>query len=136
VFEPFGYINKQLLKDFNKPSVLWGIDGDWMVNYLDKGKSFYPTDHCGVIRVKNNEIHPRYLTWVLHQAGKEVRFSRNHRASIDRIKGLSINVPSIKLQQQLITEIEKLEKQISAAKIIIASAAEQKQAVMDQYLKE
>jgi len=32
----------------------------------------------------------------------------------------------------LISEIEKLEKQISEAKIIIASAVEKKQAVMDK----
>lgn len=32
VFEPFGKTDSSLLTDFSKPSVLWGIDGDWMVN--------------------------------------------------------------------------------------------------------
>ena len=105
VFEPFGFINKELLKDFDSPSVLWGIDGDWMVNYIEKEKPFYPTDHCGVLRIKGKEIHPRYLTWVLGRAGKEVRFSRNHRASIDRIKGLSIKAPTLELQKQLVEKM-------------------------------
>ena len=135
VFDPFGFINKELLKDFDKPTVLWGIDGDWMVNYIEKGNPFYPTDHCGVLRVKGKEIHPRYLTWVLNRAGKEVRFSRNHRASIDRIKGLSIKVPTFELQKKLAEKTEKLENRISEAKIIIESASDKKQKVMDKYLK-
>jgi len=116
VFEPFGLIDDTLLTDFSSPSVLWGIDGDWMVNYIEKGNSFYPTDHCGVIRVKGNEVHPRYLTWVLEEAGKNIRFSRTHRASTARIKGLSINVPSYKLQEDFVNKIEKIEKQIINAK--------------------
>ncbi|RLD58398.1 MAG: type I restriction endonuclease subunit M [Bacteroidetes bacterium] len=135
VFEPFGFINKELLKDFDKPTVLWGIDGDWIVNYIEKENPFYPTDHCGVLRVKGKEIHPRYLTFVLDKAGQEVRFSRNHRASIDRIKGLSIKAPSFAIQKQFTEKVEKLEKKISEAKLIIESATEKKQKVMDKYLK-
>lgn len=135
VFNPFGYVNKDLLKNFDKPSVVWGIDGDWMVNFINKNIPFYPTDHCGVLRVKGNEVNPRYLMWLLDKAGEAVHFSRNHRASIDRIKGLSIKVPLIDLQEQLVSKVEKQEKQISAAKIVIANAAEKKQAIMDKYLK-
>jgi restriction endonuclease S subunit len=56
--------------------------------------------------------------------------------SVKNIKPVTIPIPPLNKQQQLITEIEKLEKQISTAKIIIASAVEKKQAVMDKYLKE
>ncbi len=135
VFQPFGLIDKELLIDFDKPSILWGIDGDWMVNYIEKEQPFYPTDHCGVLRIKGNEIHPRYLTMALDKAGQEVRFSRNHRASIDRIKGLSIKVPSFKIQEQLADKIEKLEKQIFEAKEILNSSSKKKQKIMDEYLK-
>ena len=135
VFEPFGYINKTLLKDFSKPSVLWGIDGDWMVNYIEKDKPFYPTDHCGILRVKGKEIDPRYLTFALEKAGKEVRFSRNHRASIDRIKGLTIKTPDYKLQKQFADNVEKLEIQIKQAREVINQAKEKKQAILDKYLK-
>lgn len=135
VFEPFGLINKELLQNFDQPSVLWGIDGDWMVNYIEKGKPFYPTDHCGVLRVKDKEVHPRYLAFALDKAGKEVRFSRNHRASIDRIKGLSIKVPSYDIQLQFAKKVDELETEISEANKIIESTKGKKQAILDKYLK-
>lgn len=34
VFKPFGYTDSLLFNDFNLSSVLWGIDGDWMTNYI------------------------------------------------------------------------------------------------------
>lgn len=61
VFEEFGRTNKQLITDFSMPSILWGIDGDWMVNLLPSGMPFYPTDHCGILRIKINDIVPEYL---------------------------------------------------------------------------
>ena len=62
VYEEFGKINKQNITDFSSPSVIWGIDGDWMVNYIDKNHPFYPTDHCGVLRMQI----PAHLT--MHSA--------------------------------------------------------------------
>lgn len=29
VKKPFGFIDKEILKDYTNESVLWGIDGDW-----------------------------------------------------------------------------------------------------------
>lgn len=116
VFEPFGLIDKHLLKDYDSPSVLWGIDGDWMVNYIEKSQPFYPTDHCGVIRIKGKDLHPRYFSWVLEHVGRSVRFSRTYRASTARLKSLSINVPSYKIQEKIVKKIEAVEAQIAKAK--------------------
>lgn len=116
VFQEFGYINKELLDNFELPSVIWGIDGDWMVNYIEKHTPFYPTDHCGVIRVRSEDINPRYLTWALEKLGQSVRFSRTHRASMSRIKALSIQVPSIEAQNELVNKILSLEDKIFEAK--------------------
>lgn len=135
VFEPFGFINKELLKDFDKSSVIWGIDGDWMVNHIKENQAFYPTDHCGVLRVKGDDINPRYLTWLLDKAGQEVHFSRNHRASIDRIKGLSVSVPTIQEQDNLVAKIEKLEQKIKKAQETFAKAPQKKQRILDNHLK-
>ena len=134
VFEPFGTIDKDLLKDFSMPSVLWGIDGDWMVNYLKKEQPFYPTDHCGVLRVKTDELHPRYLAWVLKQEGDKVRFSRTHRASIDRIKGIIVKAPSKKEQEILVKKVQKLEEKITKAQKIVENSSEKKQAILKKYL--
>jgi type I restriction enzyme M protein len=134
VFEPFGNIDKYFITDFDVPSVLWGIDGDWMVNYLAANKPFYPTDHCGVLRVKTGEILPRYLTWILNKEGVEKGFSRNFRASVNRIRGLSVKVPPIPDQQKIVSTIEKLEKEIQSLQDQLAQVAGQKEACVKKYL--
>jgi type I restriction enzyme M protein len=134
VIEPFGNINKLLIDDFNKPSVLWGIDGDWMVSYVPEGYPFYPTDHCGVLRVKNNLVNEKYLAFVLEKEGKAFGFSRTKRASIDRIKGIKISVPTLSEQEKTVSEIEKIETQIEALEKEIAEIPKQKEAILKKWL--
>ena len=134
VMEPFGLIDKYLLTDFSKPSIVWGIDGDWMVNYIPSNEPFYPTDHCGVLQVLTEDILPKYLVEVLKQAGKEKGFCRSLRASIDRIAGLSIMLPDRKTQEEVVSQIEDIEAGIKSAREIVERAASQKQAVLDKYL--
>lgn len=134
VMEPFGFIDKYLFTDFSKPSILWGIDGDWMVNYIPSDEPFYPTDHCGVLRVLTEDIIPKYLAEVLKQAGKEQGFCRSLRASIDRIAGISVILPNRSIQEKVILQIEELEAEIKAARETIENATRQKQTVLDKYL--
>ena len=115
VFQPFGYINKLLITDFSLPSVLWGIDGDWMTSYISENKEFYPTDHCGVLRCLTNEVNPRYLAHILEIEGKKIGFSRTLRASIDRIEGIKISVPPIEEQEKVITQVLEIEQIIANA---------------------
>lgn len=134
VYEPFGYIKKEFIKDFSVDSVLWGIDGDWMVNYMPKEKPFYPTDHCGVLRVKTSDIHPMYLKFALELEGVEKRFSRSHRASTDRIKALTIKVPSIEEQNNFVQKIQNFEIQIDESQKVIDGAKEKKEVILKKYL--
>ncbi|MGE4511863.1 MAG: N-6 DNA methylase [Sulfurimonadaceae bacterium] len=134
VYEPFGYTKKEFLKDFNVSSVLWGIDGDWMVNYMPKEKPFYPTDHCGILRVKGRNIHPLYLKFALEREGLEKRFSRAHRASTDRVKALMIKAPAIEEQMKFVQNLERLESEIYEAQKLISSAKEKKEAILRRYL--
>jgi len=134
VFVPFGYIDKYLIEDFSVPSVLWGIDGDWQVNYMPANKPFYPTDHCGVLRIKSNEILPKYLAWVLHKEGIVQNFSRTLRASIDRIKGMTIKVPPLSEQQKIVFEIEVIETQITELEQQLSQIPQEKEAVLKKYL--
>lgn len=112
VFEPFGMIDKYLIQDFSKVSILWGIDGDWMVNILPKGYEFYPTDHCGVLRVDESIIHPRYVAYVLQKEGERIGFSRNFRASLDRVKDVTFVAPSLEVQNKAMKQVEELEQKI------------------------
>ena len=134
VYEPFGYTKKEFIKDFSVESVLWGIDGDWMVNYMPKEKPFYPTDHCGVLRVKTSEVHPVYLRFALELEGVGKRFSRSHRASTDRIKALTIKAPSIEEQNNFVEKLQNFEIQIDEAQKVIDGAKNKKEEILRKYL--
>ena len=113
VFEPFGFTDKLLIKDFSMDSVLWGIDGDWMVNFYPKNNQFYPTDHCGVLRVLTDKVHPRYMARILEIEGQKMNFSRSYRASIDRVEGISFSVPDYDIQKKAMEQVIELEEKIS-----------------------
>lgn len=136
VFEPFGKTNHSVLSDFSKPSVLWGIDGDWMVNYRPSKAPFNPTDHCGVIRVLDETVvNPRYLVYPLLKAGEAERFSRANRASTERIKALSIMLPDINVQNEVAEKLIELETEMLTLKDSLSKCAEKKQVILDKYLK-
>ncbi|MDO4310287.1 MAG: restriction endonuclease subunit S, partial [Prevotella sp.] len=136
VHDEFGRISHSVLDDFSVPSVLWGIDGDWMVNYIEKDILFAPTDHCGVIRVLDEkEILPKYLTYSLLKAGEQERYSRSNRASTERVRALTITVPDINTQKNVVTKVQECETKIAEAQATINSGAERKQAILDKYLK-
>lgn len=131
VFEEFGRINKQNITDFSVPSILWGIDGDWMVNILPANKPFYPTDHCGVLRIKTDDILPKYMALALQVEGEFERFSRSNRASTQRIANLIIQVPSVADQQKVIDEIEAIDKKIADEQAIITEQSEKVKSKFD-----
>ena len=112
VFNPFGYIDNTIISEFNTPSVLWGIDGDWMVNYIPSKFEFTPTDHCGVLRVISDDFNSHYVALALQSIGEEMGFSRSYRASIDRIEGITIPKVSKALQDDVMTKIEILQSKI------------------------
>ena len=116
VFVPFGYINKLLIKDFSRPSVIWGIDGDWMVNCIPEKQQFYPTDHCGVLHCKTDDINPFFLSYILEIIGKSYGFKRELRASIERIKSLSVKIPSKSLQQKIVVECQNIDGEAREAR--------------------
>lgn len=136
VFVPFGKTNHSILSDFSKPSVLWGIDGDWMVNFLESNKPFNPTDHCGVIRILDESVvNPRYLTYPLLKAGESERFSRANRASTERIKALTIMVPNIDIQNDVVKKVIELDKKLLSLYEVLKISTEKKQEILDKYLR-
>lgn len=114
VNEIFGYTDKLLptLTVFDKPSILWGIDGDWNVGYIPENKKFFPTDHCGVMRVLNDKLIPKYIMYALEYEGIQSRFSRSNRASTQRVKDLIIQAPDISIQKRVIKEIDEFDNKI------------------------
>lgn len=136
VFEPFGYVDKLLIDDFSKKSVLWGIDGDWMVNTIDKDIQFYPTDHCGILKLKDNSILLEdYVAYALRKQGTEYGFLRSKRASIDRIEIIRIPVPDIEEQKRVVEKVLPLEVDIKKLQKDIDKIPAKKQTILDKYLK-
>ena len=135
VFEPFGYIDELLITDFSLDSVLWGIDGDWLVNFMPKNNQFYPTDHCGVLRCKTEEVNPRYLAHVLENEGRKMGFSRTYRASIDRIQNISFYVPDINKQNEVVAKVKKVEEKIAEAEQRLEKLQGKTTAILNKYLQ-
>lgn len=119
VKNPFGTIDKLLIDNFDCPSVLWGIDGDWLVNYIPAHHKFYPTDHCGVLRVKTDDFNPYYVSLVLDLVGKRHNFSRAYRASIDRIKGIKIPCPPKNIQDEIAERCVNIDKEYETSRMTI-----------------
>ena len=134
VFEPFGMIDTLLIEDFSVPSILWGIDGDWMVNVIEANIPFYPTDHCGVLRLKADTVLPKYMAHLLKKAGEKSGFKRSYRASIDRIKSLSVQIVPIEDQQNAVKEIETYEAAITNAKLVLSACADKKKIILEKWL--
>ena len=119
VREPFGYINRLLFNDFDKPSILWGIDGDWMVSYIEKEKPFFPTDHCGILRVLDSHIEPYYVSLVLEEIGLYYGFSRSYRASTERIASVQIPIPPSSIQKRIVKECKKIDEEYNTSRMSI-----------------
>ncbi len=110
VKEPFGKIDKDLIKDFSVDSVLWGIDGDWMTGFVKANEPFYPTDYCGVLRSKSHKA--KILEFALFEVGAKFGFSRQIRASIERIYNLTLKLPPLDAQEKIVKAIEFCESKI------------------------
>lgn len=134
VLKPFGFINKELLENYDKESVLWGIDGDWIVGFMPKNTPFYPTDHCGVLSVKEDKGKAKIVQFALENEGAKFGFSRTLRASIERVEGLKIPLPPLKEQEKISSCIEKLETQISHLNSMLLNLETQKTHIIEGHL--
>jgi len=83
---PFGSVTASNLSDFSKPSLLWGIDGNFDWNLLPAGHAFATTDHCGRLQINEAKIDPEYLYWYLKVTRSRYGFDRVFRASLEKMK--------------------------------------------------
>lgn len=89
-----------------------------------------------------DKILPLYLVHVLNsekirQHGFSVMSKSVHQANINGtlLKNYEIPVPPITEQEKIVSQIEELEKQIAEAQRVIDNSKQQKQAILDKYLK-
>ena len=134
VQEPFGHIGTPFFEDYDVGSILWGIDGDWDVRYLPPQTPFYPTDHCGTLRVQTTEVNARYLAFALRAEGKRQRFTRTNRPSLDRVRALRLELPPKHQQDAFVNEVERMESEIETLEEQRKTLEEKKQGVLKKYL--
>ena len=53
------------IEDFTHPSLLWGIDGNFDLQYVPSGQAFATTDHCGTVQILEPSIIPEYLLYAI-----------------------------------------------------------------------
>ena len=117
--KPFGFVERSNLCDFNKPSLLWGIDGNFDWNIIPSNTEFATTDHCGRLQILNDKIDAEYLYWFLHTTRWRYAFDRVYRASLRNMRAeVTVTLPideksgdfSIKKQHALVESIRKREQ--------------------------
>jgi hypothetical protein len=91
---PFGHVEQSNLTDFSKPSLLWGIDGNFDWNLLPANYEFATTDHCGRLQVLDPRLDPEYVFVYLDLTRERYGFDRVFRASLGNIRAdVSVAVP-------------------------------------------
>ncbi|WP_027847465.1 N-6 DNA methylase [Marinococcus halotolerans] len=93
VHEPFGSLNTSNISDFNNDFVLWGIDGNFDFNVIKRNTSFATTDHCGCIRIINNDIDAEYMYYYLNWIKTAQGLDRQLRASLRNMKKVELKFP-------------------------------------------
>lgn len=93
VFKPIGFTKISNIDNFDNNFVIWGIDGGFNFNYIRKGQIFCTTDHCGSIRILNDDIFPEYLMIELERVKSAYGFDRGLRSSLKNMQNISIKIP-------------------------------------------
>ncbi len=94
VKDVFGYIPQgSVIKDFDVPSLTWGIDGNFDWYLIPAGQPFHPTDHCGVLRILQTDIDVEYVYHALRATRNRHGFDRTYRANLENMKKVSVEIP-------------------------------------------
>lgn len=82
-----------------------------------------------------DSVHPRFMARILEREGTRLDFSRNFRASLDRIGGIKFGVPDIDSQVTAMNDVINLEAEISRALAGLKALEGKKEAVLRKYLQ-
>lgn len=94
VTTPFGHVARSNLEDFQRPSLLWGIDGIFDWNLIPAGDEFATTDHCGRLQLRCDQLDPEYIYYYLKSTRTSYGFDRVFRASLRNMKAnVVVEVP-------------------------------------------
>ena len=105
-----------------------------MVNYIESSYPFYATDHCGILRINNPDILPHYFALALQVEGEYEKFSRSNRASTQRIKNLTIQIPDKKIKKKILTMLQKFSEDIHYDRLSLSDIDKKSRKLLVSYL--
>jgi len=119
-----------------------GVGTAGRVNIFNLKGKYFVDSHVTILRLDKSKLLPLYT---LYQLYYNIGFKNIEKMAtgqsgqielaIKTIANIKIQVPTINEQQKIVSQIEELEKQIAEAQSIIDNSKQQKQAVLDKYLK-
>ncbi len=116
---PFGRIvEPRSVHDVSRPSILWGIDGNFDFNLIPARLCFDITDHTGRIQVRPEvDIDPSFLVHALRRRINEEEFDRSFRASLTNMRQFTVRIPTtadgefdLETQREIAKRLELLEQ--------------------------
>ena len=91
----FGYVEKSNLysglpdkEKFDKNHILWGIDGNFELKVIHKETPFASTDHCGTIKILDDDIIPEYVKLLLEEKKYQLGFDRALRSNLKNVSSM------------------------------------------------
>ena len=119
-----------------------GVGTAGRVNIFNLKGNYFVDSHVTILRLDKTKLLPLYT---LYQLYYNVGFKNIEKMAtgqsgqielaIKTIANIKIPVPPVEDQQKIVSQIEELEKQIAQAQAIIDNSKQQKQEILDKYLK-
>ena len=128
-----GYHNTYILE---APNIIVGRKGSvGKVNWINENCT--PIDTCFYVKANLDLINFKYCYYLLKNANLESLNTGLGPGGLNRNTAYNVDVklPSLNDQQKIVSQIEELEKQIAEAQAIIDNSKQQKQEILDKYLK-
>ncbi len=108
---------------------LFDLDGDYVVD-----------SHITIIRLDSNIATPKYVLYALSNIGfKNIEAMANGQSgqielTLPTINAIRIPLPPLPKQQEIVSQIEVLEKKIQILETKISNTKERKKVILDKYL--
>ncbi|QED23037.1 restriction endonuclease subunit S [Candidatus Deianiraea vastatrix] len=96
---------------------------------------FYPIVRLICLVPKEEIANVFYIKYLLSRTQFINSGTTTPQLTVPQISGIKLSLPPLAEQQKIIAQIEPLEVEIEEAKTFLANVKEQKQAVLDKYLK-
>lgn len=135
-------IDERLLKENDLLINSTGVGTAGRVNIFNLEGNYSVDSHVTILRLDDSKLLPLYTLYQLYYniGFKNIEKMATGQSgqielSIKTIANIKIPVPPIYIQENIVSQIKELENKISKAKLVIDDSKQQKQAILDKYLK-